>query len=66
VFYKKFATSSNWYFRPVEGGTEATWTLESDFPYPFNAMLLVMNFPEMMNKDYDEGLAFLKTYVENN
>lgn len=58
-------TNSNWYFKPVDKGTEVTWTFDSKFPFPFNAMLLFQDFEGMINKDYEEGLAFLKEEVES-
>lgn len=58
-------TNSNWYFKPVDKGTEVTWTFDSKFPFPFNAMLLFQDFAGMINKDYEEGLAFLKEEVES-
>lgn len=58
-------TNSNWYFKPVGKGTEVTWTFDSKFPFPFNAMLLFQDFAGMINKDYEDGLAFLKEEVES-
>ncbi|MGH1437101.1 MAG: SRPBCC family protein [Lewinella sp.] len=58
-------TNSNWYFKPADKGTEVTWTFDSKFPFPFNAMLLFQDFEGMISKDYEEGLAFLKEEVES-
>lgn len=55
---------SNWYFEPVDGGTKATWTFASTFPFPFNAIIALQDVEGMLNKDYDEGLAFLKAEAE--
>lgn len=33
-------------------------------PYPFNALMLVMNFEKVMDKDFTEGLARLKALYE--
>ena len=59
------SSQSNWYFRPVEGGTEVEWTFSSQFPFPFNAMLLFQDFKEMLDHDYKQGLELLKAEVES-
>lgn len=53
-----------WSFEPVEGGTKTTWAFHTEFPYPFNAMLLFQDFEGAISKDYDRGLALLKAQVE--
>ncbi len=58
-------TNSKWYFEPVEGGTKATWSFDSKFPFPFNVMLLLQDVEGMVGKDYENGLAFLKTEAES-
>jgi len=52
--------------KPVEDGTEVTWTFHSDMTYPFNAMLLFRDMEGMLGDYYEEGLGYLKTYVESN
>lgn len=56
---------SNWYFAPVDNGTEVTWNFQSASPFPWNAFLLFQDVEGMLNKDYEEGLAFLKTEAES-
>jgi effector-binding domain-containing protein/uncharacterized protein YndB with AHSA1/START domain len=53
-----------WTFKPVDGGTETTWAFHTEFPYPFNAMLLFQDFEGAIEKDYDRGLELLKEQVE--
>jgi effector-binding domain-containing protein/uncharacterized protein YndB with AHSA1/START domain len=53
-----------WTFKPVDGGTEITWAFHTEFPYPFNAMLLFQDFEGAIEKDYDRGLELLKEQVE--
>ena len=55
---------SGWKIKPAEGGTEATWQFRTDFPYPWNAMMLFQNFEANIHKDYDRGLELLKGVVE--
>ncbi len=53
-----------WTFKPADGGTETTWAFHTEFPYPFNAMLLFQDFEGAIEKDYDRGLELLKEQVE--
>lgn len=57
--------TSKWYFEPANGGTEVTWTFASTFPFPFNALIALQDVKGMLNKDYDEGLAYLKEEAES-
>lgn len=45
-------------------GTKATWGMTGGMPYPFNIMILFMNMEKTMGKDWDNGLAKLKTLSE--
>jgi effector-binding domain-containing protein len=58
-------TISNWYFKPAGQGTEVTWTFDSEFPFPFNAMLLFQDVEGMIKEDYEQGLVYLKEEVES-
>ncbi|MCB9272557.1 MAG: SRPBCC family protein [Lewinellaceae bacterium] len=51
-------------FKPVENGTETSWSFHSKFPYPWNAMLLFQDFKGNIEKDYARGLELLKAVVE--
>ncbi|MBP9744247.1 MAG: SRPBCC family protein [Saprospiraceae bacterium] len=46
------------------GGTKATWSFDSETPYPWNAMSLFFNVEKFLGPDYEKGLAKLKTYAE--
>ncbi len=58
------STLSNFYFEPATNGTKVTWTFHTQFPKPFNVMLLFQDFKGMIDKDYADGLGYLKKYVE--
>jgi uncharacterized protein YndB with AHSA1/START domain len=49
-----------------ENGTKVTWGFNSEMPYPFNLMKLVMNLEDMMEEDWNLGLSKLKDLCENN
>lgn len=51
-------------FKPTENGVETTWAFQSEFPYPWNAMLLFQDFQGSIDKDYRRGLELLKGVVE--
>lgn len=46
--------------------TKVTWAFSGKMPYPMNAIMLVMNFDEMLGKDFSQGLANLKSKLESN
>ncbi len=48
----------------AEGGTKVTWGIKSPMPMPMNVMGLFMDMDAMMGKDFEAGLADLKTIVE--
>ncbi len=56
--------TTTWKFEPKGTDTEVTWGLSSDFPFPWNAFLVFMDFKGMIHKDFDRGLELLKGYVE--
>ena len=49
---------------PVGSSTKTVWGFDSKYAYPMNAMLLFMNFDDMLGKDYSQGLAKLKELAE--
>lgn len=57
---------SNWFFKPVEGGTETTWDFQTKFPFPINGIMMLQGFEGIMIENYDRGLAKLKAQVEEN
>lgn len=44
--------------------TKVTWTIDGKMPFPWNAMRLFINMDKMIGKDFEEGLAGLKTMSE--
>ena len=49
---------------PKATSTDVTWGFDSKYAYPMNAMLLFMDFDEMLGKDYYDGLVMLKQLAE--
>ncbi len=46
--------------------TKVAWGFSGKMAYPMNLMLLFMNMDKMIGKDFENGLAKLKTILENN
>jgi uncharacterized protein YndB with AHSA1/START domain len=44
--------------------TKVRWGSSGNMPFPLNAMMLVMDIDKEMGKDFEEGLANLKTIME--
>lgn len=59
---------SNWVLESQEeGGTKVTWSMDgSKVPFMLRGMMLMANAKASIEKDYEEGLQNLKTYVESN
>lgn len=60
-------SSGFWTFEGAgEGKTNVTWGMKSNSPLPFmmRGMMLFMDMEAMVGKDFEKGLAALKTYVE--
>ncbi|GAB4375795.1 MAG: SRPBCC family protein [Salibacteraceae bacterium] len=49
----------------TNGGTLVTWSFESEYPRPMNAMLLFMDIDEMVGGDYDKGLETLSQIINS-
>ena len=49
---------------PAGGGTKVTWTMTGKSPFMMRLMGLFMNMDRMIGKDFDTGLASLKTLAE--
>jgi len=59
------ANYSNFILTPEGEGTSVTWTMEgSDLPFFLRGLIYVMGGKKMIEKDYEEGLASLKTIAE--
>ena len=49
---------------PVQGGTEVVWAMYGPSPFISKLMGLFMNMDKMIGKDFEEGLANLKSVAE--
>ncbi len=67
-FLVPYESEANGYIKvTIEGNsTKVTWGFNSEMPYPFNLMKLVMNMEEMMEEDWSLGLSKLKDLCEDN
>ena len=65
-FIKPFAgvCSTSYDFTPVAGGTSITWRMEGKNDFMGKAVSLFCNMDTMIGKDFEKGLASLKTLVE--
>lgn len=50
---------------PSDGGTELTWTMTGENNFVGKMFCLFMNLDEMVGKDYEKGLANIKSLVES-
>lgn len=66
AFMEPFESHSNVQVNvtPAEGGQQVDWIMNGKMPFPFNAMGLFMNMDKTMGKDFEDGLANLKTVSE--
>jgi uncharacterized protein YndB with AHSA1/START domain len=67
-FTQPFESSSQSYIVTEtvgENATKVTWGMKGGMPRPLNALTLFINIEEAIGKDYDEGLASLKSILEN-
>jgi hypothetical protein len=65
-FIKPFAATNQCAFTlvPEDGGTRVTWTMDGKADFMTKAMTLVMSMDRMVGKDFEQGLATLKTVSE--
>lgn len=66
-FLKPFKSVSPAYMatQPLdENHTKVIWSFSGRMSYPFNLMMLFMNFEEMIGADLEEGLENLKALME--
>jgi hypothetical protein len=65
-FIKPFeATNSTTFtFKPVEGGTEVVWAMSGTNGFMSKAFDLFVGMEAMLAKDFDKGLAAMKTAAE--
>lgn len=65
-FLKPFASTSTteWRLSPSDDNTTVTWSMAGENDFMGKAMSLFMNMDAMVGKDFEAGLATLKTNVE--
>ncbi|WP_223035018.1 SRPBCC family protein [Hanstruepera marina] len=67
-FFKPWKSESVGYFTVEElepNQTKVVWGFKGVNPIPFNIMMLFFNFEKAVGKDFEEGLAKLKTVLEH-
>ena len=67
TFYKPSENTAWGYLKAEDtaGMTKVTWTMSIHFPFPFNAMCVFMNMDKILGGDFEDGLRYMKTYVES-
>lgn len=68
-FKKPFESTSQAYMTMEDAGpgqTKVRWGFTGSMPRPMNLLLLVMNMDKEVGKDFEAGLAGLKTILEKN
>jgi hypothetical protein len=60
----KGTNTAQFTFRPVEGGTEVTWSMDGHNNFISKAMSIVMNCDAMLGPTFEDGLNSLKTIAE--
>lgn len=65
-FLKPFKANNitEFVLEPKAGGTEVTWSMHGPSPFISKMMGVVMNMDTMIGKDFEKGLAGLKTVSE--
>jgi hypothetical protein len=65
-FLKPFKSTSNGYLstKAAGQGTKVTWGFYGTHKVPMNVMMLFFNMDKAVGKDFEEGLADLKTHME--
>lgn len=65
-FYGDYESEAVAYVNLEDQGekTKVTWGFESEMPYPFNAMMWLVDTEDMLGKDYRKGLEKLKDLSE--
>ncbi|MEM1339256.1 MAG: SRPBCC family protein [Bacteroidota bacterium] len=66
-FLKPWKSESDCYFETKDTGsdtTEVTWGFSGKNKFPFSIMMVFMSMDKMVGKDFEEGLATLKSIME--
>lgn len=67
-FFKPWKSESDAYMITEDngsGGTKFTWGFTGKNKFPFSIFMLFMNMDKAVGKDFEEGLAMLKTNLES-
>ena len=66
-FLKPFKSQSDAYMRvaDADGETEVIWGFSGNNKFPMSIMMLFMNMEKAIGGDFEQGLAKLKTTLEN-
>jgi hypothetical protein len=51
-------------FVPGDGGTKVTWAMEGSHTFGMKAFGMFMNLDKMVGRDFETGLASLKSVAE--
>ncbi|MDX2188383.1 MAG: SRPBCC family protein [Bacteroidota bacterium] len=62
--FQSVATSYFTFTSPDTSSVTIVWGMKGENPIPFNVMGKLMNMDAMIGKDYEKGLAKLKTVLE--
>lgn len=65
-FLRPFAASNTCEFilEPADGGTRLTWAMSGENTFVSRIFAVFMNMDKMVGKDFEKGLASLRTLVE--
>jgi Polyketide cyclase / dehydrase and lipid transport len=66
-FTRPFAATNTaeFTFKPEGNQTVVTWAMTGKNPYMFKALHTVINMDKLVGRDFERGLASMKTVVEN-
>jgi len=66
LFIEPYESKAKAYFNitPEGAAQKVTWELNSETPYPMNAVMPFINMDKMMNEDFMQGLETLKQLCE--
>lgn len=67
-FYKPWESQSDGYFRlePIDDNTtKVIWGFSGKNKFPWHILMMFMSMEKAVGKDFEEGLADLKTILEN-
>ncbi|MDJ0644943.1 MAG: SRPBCC family protein [Flavobacteriaceae bacterium] len=66
-FLKPFKSESDAYLRvnEADGGTKVTWGFSGHNKFPMSIFMLFMNMDKAVGADFEQGLAKLKSVLEN-